>query len=209
MVMRRDIFFHFSFIFSFISAYQRAYIAPQYEQEMLDPSLTDAMTQGLTGGNPYAAYYPYDSVGTIESNARKEATENGISRNVINDNNDNNDNSDDSNQVYGYDRYSYNDKEPNTLETSSLSFGKKKADPKFQRQKVQITAEETGSQRVQVNNGFQEEFVPGLNPESGRVSSGVLLEWRLTFYGSGPEGSQDSEENEDEDEDDSSAVLDL
>ena len=73
-------------------------------------------------------------------------------------------------------------------------------------QRVQVTTEETGSQRVQVRNGFQEEFVPGLNPESGRISSGVFLEWKLTFYGTGPE---DSVSGYGDDDDDATSDVDL
>lgn len=49
----------------------------------------------------------------------------------------------------------------------------------------QETLEETGSQRVQVNNGFQEDFLPGFNSESGHLTSGILLQWKLTFFGTG------------------------
>lgn len=57
----------------------------------------------------------------------------------------------------------------------------------------QETLEETGSQRVQVNNGFQEDFVPGFNSESGHVTSGILLQWKLTFYGTGSETLDDND----------------
>ncbi|XP_028414543.1 PC3-like endoprotease variant B [Dendronephthya gigantea] len=57
----------------------------------------------------------------------------------------------------------------------------------------QETLEETGSQRVQVNNGFQEDFVPGFNSESGHVTSGILLQWKLTFYGTGSQAPDDDD----------------
>ena len=59
----------------------------------------------------------------------------------------------------------------------------------------QETLEETGSQRVQVNNGFQEDFVPGFNSESGHVTAGILLQWKLTFYGTGSSDSIDSDDS--------------
>ena len=55
--------------------------------------------------------------------------------------------------------------------------------------------EETGSQRVQVNNGFQEDFVPGFNAESGHVTAGILLQWKLTFYGTGSESPDDNDDS--------------
>jgi hypothetical protein len=58
----------------------------------------------------------------------------------------------------------------------------------------QESLEETGSQRVQVNNGFQEDFVPGFNSESGHVTAGILLQWKLTFHGT---GSSDSPADDD------------
>lgn len=109
---------------------------------------------------------------------------------------------DESDKVYGYDRYIYTN-EPDDLTKVSQS---KRTDTDYQGQRVQVTTEETGSQRVQVNNGFQEEFVPGLNPESGRISSGVFLEWKLTFYGTGPE---DSESGYGDDDDDNDATSDI
>lgn len=109
---------------------------------------------------------------------------------------------DESNKVYGYDRYIYTT-EPDDPTKLSES---KRTDTDFQGQRVQVTTEETGSQRVQVNNGFQEEFVPGLNPESGRISSGVLLEWKLTFYGTGP---VDSMSGYGDDDDDGTSDIDL
>ena len=109
---------------------------------------------------------------------------------------------DESNKVYGYDRYIYtNDPEDPTKLSEN-----KRTDTDYQGQRVQVTTEETGSQRVQVNNGFQEEFVPGLNPESGRISSGVFLEWKLTFYGTGPE---DSVSGYGDDDDDATSDVDL
>ncbi|XP_074626751.1 PC3-like endoprotease variant B [Acropora palmata] len=92
---------------------------------------------------------------------------------------------DESDKVYGYDKYIYSNEPEEAMKVSES----KRTDTDYQGQRVQVTTEETGSQRVQVNNGFQEEFVPGLNPESGRISSGVFLEWKLTFYGTGPEDS--------------------
>ena len=55
--------------------------------------------------------------------------------------------------------------------------------------------EETGSQRVQVNNGFQEDFVPGFNAESGHVTAGILLQWKLTFYGTGQDSLVDDDDD--------------
>ena len=104
---------------------------------------------------------------------------------------------DESDKVYGYDRYIYTNEPEEPTKVSES----KRTDTDYQGQRVQVTTEETGSQRVQVNNGFQEEFVPGLNPESGRISSGVFLEWKLTFYGTGPEDSMSGNGDDDNDTD--------
>lgn len=175
---------------------------------MLDPTISEQMTADLTGnpGNPFASFYPYN-YNTMENNNQNNDAA-GIARNNIASN-------DNDNQIYGYDRFAYSENEPNTLEERPMTFVNEFTAPKSQRQKVQVTAEETGSQRVQVNNGFQEEFVPGLNPESGHLSSGVMLEWRLTFYGTGPDvaeddkkGKDEEEEEEEEDTEDSSSDSD-
>lgn len=113
---------------------------------------------------------------------------------------------DESNKVYGYDRYIYTNEPDDPTKVSES----KRTDTDYQGQRVQVTTEETGSQRVQVNNGFQEEFVPGLNPESGRISSGVFLEWKLTFYGTGPDDSVSGYGDDDDDSDGTSDIdLDL
>lgn len=83
------------------------------------------------------------------------------------------------NQVFGYDRtFEKIKKEKETI-------GFKRNDLFFQDPRVQVQ-EETGSQRVQVSNGYQEPFSQQLGA-SGRVSSGQLIEWSLTFYGTGNE----------------------
>lgn len=156
---------------------------------MLDPDIAAAMTGDVTGddGKLYAAYYPYDPLSTIEKNEQVINPELGVARNNIAESSEDENGND--NQIYGYDRY---ENKP----FGSAIFGNDVTSPKVQRQKVQVTSEETGSQRVQVNNGFQEEFVPGLNTESGHLSSGVLLEWRLTFYGTGPNVSEEEQEED-------------
>ena len=82
-------------------------------------------------------------------------------------------------QVYGYDRNFAQIQKIHDKEAS------KRTGLTYQDPRVQVQ-EETGSQRVQVSNGFQEPFLPSLNA-NGRVSSGQLLEWSLCFYGTGPE----------------------
>ncbi|XP_002160973.1 PC3-like endoprotease variant B isoform X1 [Hydra vulgaris] len=82
-------------------------------------------------------------------------------------------------QVYGYDRNFAQIQKMHDKEAS------KRTGLSYQDPRVQVQ-EETGSQRVQVSNGFQEPFLPSLNA-NGRVSSGQLLEWSLCFYGTGPE----------------------
>lgn len=47
------------------------------------------------------------------------------------------------------------------------------------KKKVQVAAEETATQRVQVNAGYENPEIPCL----GNGCSGVLLKWVLTFYG--------------------------
>lgn len=47
------------------------------------------------------------------------------------------------------------------------------------KKKVQVAAEETAIQRVQVNAGYENPEIPCL----GSGCSGVLLKWVLTFYG--------------------------
>ena len=83
------------------------------------------------------------------------------------------------NQVFGYDR-NFAEIEKDRQKGASKRTGLTFQDPRVQVQ------EETGSQRVQVSNGFQEPFLPALSA-NGRVSSGQLLEWSLLFYGTGPE----------------------
>lgn len=80
-------------------------------------------------------------------------------------------------QVYGYDR--------NLENIKAIQGSSKRTGLSYQDQRVQVQ-EETGSQRVQVSNGFQEPFLPSLS-SAGRVSSGELLEWSLLFYGTGPD----------------------
>ena len=49
--------------------------------------------------------------------------------------------------------------------------------------KVQVQQEETGTQRVQVNAGYEN---PRISCESGYTTcSGVLINYKLTFYGTG------------------------
>ena len=86
---------------------------------------------------------------------------------------------DENNEVYGYDRNFAEIKKGRDKEAS------KRTGLTYQDPRVQVQ-EETGSQRVQVSNGFQEPFLPSLS-SNGRVSSGQLLEWSLVFYGTGPE----------------------
>ena len=61
---------------------------------------------------------------------------------------------------------------------------RKKADKKTNKyKKVQVQEEETGTQRVQVNAGYEN---PRIACESGYNScSGVVLKWVLTLYGTG------------------------
>ena len=47
------------------------------------------------------------------------------------------------------------------------------------KKKVQVAAEETATQRVQVNAGYENPEIPCL----GNGCSGVLLKWVVTFYG--------------------------
>jgi len=47
------------------------------------------------------------------------------------------------------------------------------------KKKVQVAAEETATQRVQVNAGYENPEIPCL----GSGCSGVMLKWVLTFYG--------------------------
>ena len=150
---------------------------------------------GELGEEPYAYVNEYETPSVAENgNYDIESA----SKKTLHDQEDASD--DQSNKVYGYDRFVYT----NEPEVGSNVAESKRTDTDFQGQRVQVTTEETGSQRVQVNNGFQEEFVPGLNPESGRISSGVLLEWKLTFYGTGPEDSVSGDYGDDDDNDVSS-----
>ena len=89
--------------------------------------------------------------------------------------------------MYGSERYNRDNFVPNS-ET-------KREEQLIEDQHPQQDLEETGSQRVQVNNGFQEDFVAGYNSESGHVTSGILLEWKLTFFGTGPESNSDKDDN--------------
>ena len=86
-----------------------------------------------------------------------------------------------SSEVFGYDRNIEN------IENNIHQDNVKRMGLSYQDPRVQVQQEETGSQRVQVSNGYQEAFIPGLNPATNRVSSGQFLEWSLTFYGTGPE----------------------
>ena len=86
-----------------------------------------------------------------------------------------------SSEVFGYDRNIGN------IETNMQQENVKRMGLSYQDPRVQVQQEETGSQRVQVSNGYQEPFIPGLNPSTNRVSSGQFLEWSLTFFGTGPD----------------------
>lgn len=151
--------------------------------------------------NPGAFYTSYETPDTLpESNNYQVTT---AAKKTLQDEETGDDESD---KVYGYDRYIYTNEPEDTAKISES----KRTDTDYQGQRVQVTTEETGSQRVQVNNGFQEEFVPGLNPESGRISSGVFLEWKLTFYGTGPDDSVSGYSDDDDDSDPASDIaLDL
>ena len=161
------------------TAYTEAEPVRDYDQTMYDPMMPDNLA---VGAGPYAYYSPYESPYTMESPETPDDFTNpaAVSRDTILDNDD-----DISTAIYGYDRNLLGDNSGGHLPTLE----NKRAATELQGQRVQVTTEETGSQRVQVNNGFQEAFVPGLNPESGRISSGVLLEWKLTFHGTGSEDS--------------------
>ena len=140
--------------------------------------------------NPGAFYTSYETPDVTQENNNYQIT--AAAKKTLQDDDETGD--DESDKVYGYDRHIY------TNEPSKISQSKR-TDTDYQGQRVQVTTEETGSQRVQVNNGFQEEFVPGLNPESGRISSGVFLEWKLTFYGTGPDDSVSGYGDDDDDND--------
>jgi len=86
-----------------------------------------------------------------------------------------------SSEVFGYDRNIEN------IESNIRQDNVKRMGLSYQDPRVQVQQEETGSQRVQVSNGYQEPYLPVLNPSTNRVSSGQFLEWSLTFYGTGPE----------------------
>ena len=86
-----------------------------------------------------------------------------------------------SSEVFGYDR------NIESIENNIRQDNVKRMGLSYQDPRVQVQQEETGSQRVQVSNGYQEAFIPVLNPSTNRVSSGQFLEWSLTFYGTGPE----------------------
>lgn len=66
---------------------------------------------------------------------------------------------------------------------SKTTFAKKSVvmnnNSKTLKKKVQVAAEETATQRVQVNAGYENPEIPCL----GNGCSGVLLKWVLTFYG--------------------------
>ena len=173
-----------------------------YEPGMFDTILPEDFQNGIgINQDPDAFVAAYETPDVTQDNNNYQMLKASKKTLMDEDSND-----DESNQVYGFDRYIYT-KEPDDPPKVSES---KRTDTDYQGQRVQVTTEETGSQRVQVNNGFQEEFVPGLNPESGRISSGVFLEWKLTFYGTGPSDSVSGDDEDDEDENDSSDVdLDL
>jgi len=84
------------------------------------------------------------------------------------------------NDVFGHDR------NLNSILKGHDKEATKRMGLSYQDPRVQVQEDVTGSQRVQVSNGFQEPFLPSLS-SSGRVSSGQLLEWSLVFYGTGPE----------------------
>jgi len=85
--------------------------------------------------------------------------------------------SSDENQIYGYDRnFKHITKQQKNSKRNDLLLAE---DPRVQVQ------EETGSQRVQVSNGYQEPYnMDGVGTE-GRSESGQVLEWSLTFWGTG------------------------
>ena len=90
----------------------------------------------------------------------------------------------DENQIYGYDRnfkkISQHQQQQNSKRNDLLLA----EDPRVQVQ------EETGSQRVQVSNGYQEPFnMDGVGAE-GRSESGQVLEWALTFWGTGTDDDE-------------------
>ena len=91
-------------------------------------------------------------------------------------------------QIFGYDRNIDQVQQDLIREQNVKRMGMFQQDPR-----VQVQQEETGSQRVQVSNGYQEPFIPKFNSMAGRVSSGEFLEWSLVFYGTGPETSQDED----------------
>jgi len=89
-------------------------------------------------------------------------------------------NSIDENQVYGYDRNFKHIQQKSKI-------GVKRNDLFLEDPRVQVQ-EETGSQRVQVSNGYQEPF--NLDNSDGRAPSGQVLEWGLIFYGTGADDEE-------------------
>lgn len=169
-----------------------------YDPGTFDTFLPEEFQDGVgMSQNPGAFYTSYETPNVASENNNYQIT--AAAKKTLQDDDETGD--DESDKVYGYDRYIY------TNEPSKISQSKR-TDTDYQGQRVQVTTEETGSQRVQVNNGFQEEFVPGLNPESGRISSGVFLEWKLTFYGTGPDDSV-SGYGDDDDDNDASHTSDI
>lgn len=90
--------------------------------------------------------------------------------------------SSDENQIYGYDRnFKHITKQQQNSKRNDLLLAE---DPRVQVQ------EETGSQRVQVSNGYQEPYnMDGVGTE-GRSESGQVLEWSLTFWGTGTDDDE-------------------
>ena len=69
------------------------------------------------------------------------------------------------------------------LNKKTAVYGLRKKVPSNNFKKVQVQEEETGTQRVQVNAGYEN---PRIACESGYNScSGVVLKWVLTLYGTG------------------------
>lgn len=132
-----------------------------------DGELTIESTEGYGNSN--------GDISAVEGEKIFDSAENIFGKSAVSEGKD----IDQNNQVYGYDR-NFEEIKKNRDKSATKRTGLSYQDPRVQVQ------EETGSQRVQVSNGFQEPFLPALS-SNGRVSSGQLLEWSLVFYGTGPE----------------------
>ena len=94
----------------------------------------------------------------------------------------------DENQVYGYDR-NFKHISKATAGNKQQLQNSKRNDLLLEDPRVQVQ-EETGSQRVQVSNGYQEPYnMDGVSTE-GRSESGQVLEWALTFWGTGTDDDE-------------------